>query len=234
MKYYLYIKTSPLGLKYLGKTTKDPLLYMGSGKIWKRHLKKHNLIAKDIDTEIIFETNKLDDLIKIGIELSIKYNIVESKQWANLRIENGDGGDTSKYIDYSKKSFKDSNRSKHLNTFKNKEEEIKIRLERSSKIDYMNPERLKKIKENTDWKSWGEAIKNRNTDYSKFLSKVHNKNKKEILQFDLDGKLIDEFKSSIDASNELKIGVGGIRHCLTGRNKTAHGYVWKYKNKKNE
>jgi len=56
-KYFLYIKTSPFGLKYLGKTTKNPYIYMGSGKIWKRHLKKHNLIYTNIKTEVILEMN---------------------------------------------------------------------------------------------------------------------------------------------------------------------------------
>ena len=58
-KYYLYIKTSPLGLRYLGKTTKEPITYLGSGKIWKRHIKKHNFTINDIETEIVFETNML-------------------------------------------------------------------------------------------------------------------------------------------------------------------------------
>ena len=41
MKYYLYVKTSPLGLKYLGKTTKNPITYIGSGKLQNRHIKKY-------------------------------------------------------------------------------------------------------------------------------------------------------------------------------------------------
>jgi hypothetical protein len=114
-KYYLYIKTSSLGLKYLGKTTKDPFTYMGSGKIWKRHIKKHNLTINDIKTEILFETNNLDELISKGLYLSKLYNVVESKEWANLRNESGDGGDTSKFIDFSNPIFHEPNRSKHLN-----------------------------------------------------------------------------------------------------------------------
>ena len=66
MKYYLYIKTSPMGLKYLGKTTKNPFIYNGSGKIWKRHLLKHKLTFNDIITEIIFETDDETELIKKG------------------------------------------------------------------------------------------------------------------------------------------------------------------------
>lgn len=97
---YLYIKTHNVtGLKYLGKTTQNPFTYKGSGKRWINHIKRH---GNDVTTEIIgiYETN--DDLKVESINLSEKYNIVNSDEWANLRPETGDGGDTSKYIDYSK------------------------------------------------------------------------------------------------------------------------------------
>ena len=52
---YLYLKTHNLtGLKYLGKTIKDPYEYSGSGIVWTRHLKSH---GNDVTTEILFATN---------------------------------------------------------------------------------------------------------------------------------------------------------------------------------
>ena len=234
MKYYLYIKTSPFGLKYLGKTTKDPLVYIGSGKIWKRHILKHNLTSNDINTDIVFETTDLKELISKGVELSKYYNIVESKEWANLREERGDGGDTSNFIDFSNPVFHIKGRADHLNFFNSEEEKKRVISERTSKIDYKSIERKRKIKENTDWGSWIESIKKRKTDYSKFLDNIHENNKKPILQFDKNGNFIREYKSAIDASKELNINVSGIRHCLTKRNKTAFGYIWKYKNIINE
>jgi hypothetical protein len=233
-KYYLYIKKSPLGLRYLGKTTKDPITYLGSGKVWKRHIKKHNFTINDIETEIVFQTNNVDELIKKGVELSNLYNVVESKEWANLREEAGDGGDTSKFIDFSNPIFHNSNRSKHLNDWLNNvsdEERKKILRERIAKVDFKK--RADKAKENTDWDSWRESIKNRKTDYS-FLNQLHEQNKKPIYQLNLDGEIINEFNSAVDASNDLNINVGGIRHCLNGRNNTAGGYKWKYKEIENE
>lgn len=97
---YLYIKThNKTGLKYLGKTVRDPYKYKGSGKRWCSHIKKHGY---DVTTEIlgIFSTN--EELKMFSIPLSKKLSIVESTQWANLKLESGDGGDTSQYIDYSK------------------------------------------------------------------------------------------------------------------------------------
>lgn len=230
-KYYLYVKTSPSGLKYLGKTTKDPFTYLGSGKIWKRHIKKHNLTTDNIKTEIVFETTDVEKLIKKGIELSILYDVVKSKEWANLREESGDGGDTSNFIDFTNPVFHNSNRSKHLNDWLNNvsdEERKKILRERIAKVDFKK--RADKAKENTDWDSWRESIKNRKTDYS-FLNKLHEQSKKPIYQLNLDDEIIKEFNSAVDAADELNINVGGIRHCLTGRNKTAGGYKWKYKDK---
>lgn len=226
-KYYLYIKTSPLGLKYLGKTTKNPYIYNGSGKIWKRHLKKHNLSHVDIKTEIVLETNDILELIKLGNELSILYDIVKSSEWANLRIENGDGGNTSKFINYNNPNFHQSDRAKHLHIFDSNEEKKRFIAERTSKIDYYNPERLKKIKENTDWEKWRESIKKRKIDYTNMCRNIVNK--KEIIQLDLHNNKISEFPSITEASKTLNIGRSGIMQCLRKRNKTAFGYKWKYK-----
>lgn len=97
--YYLMIKKhNKTNLKYLCQTKrKDPFLYTGSGKYWKSHLEKHGC---DISTEILgtFETKQ--KLREAGKYYSELYNVVESTEWANLRIEDGDGGDTSKTNQY--------------------------------------------------------------------------------------------------------------------------------------
>ena len=230
VKYILYLKTSPLGLKYLGKTTKDPFKYVGSGKIWLRHLKKNGISADEIKTEILFETDNLEEFKINSKEISIKLNIVESKEFANLKLEEGDGGDTSEHINYDNPEFHKRGRADHLNGVGLVEEERKkIFMKRSKLIDYTNPERLRKIKENTDWKK---IIENRHIDYSKFLNAVHEKNKKPVLQFDLDGNFIMEHKSASDAVRYLnvkKYSASTITNCCKGKGETALGYKWKYK-----
>jgi|FreactTroBogLake_1042271.scaffolds.fasta_scaffold24496_2 NUMOD3 motif len=89
---YLYIKESPLGIKYLGKTEQDPFTYTGSGKYWKRHLKAHDFTIKDIKTTVLFETTDKNELINKGVYYSELYDIVSSEDWANLKPETGDGG----------------------------------------------------------------------------------------------------------------------------------------------
>ena len=97
---YLYLKTHNVtGLKYLGKTTQDPFKYKGSGKKWKNHIKKH---GNDVTTKILGAYNTIDEFKLCSLSISDKYDIVNSDEWANLRPENGDGCDTSSYIDYSK------------------------------------------------------------------------------------------------------------------------------------
>jgi hypothetical protein len=87
----LYIKThKKTGLKYFGKTTKkDPHKYTGSGKYWLRHLKTH---GNDVYTEIVGTFESLKECTEFAINFSRLHNIVESTEWANLRMENGTDG----------------------------------------------------------------------------------------------------------------------------------------------
>ena len=90
---YLYIKQHSItGLKYFGKTTKnDPIKYLGSGKYWKRHIKKHGIEHIKTLWYQLFEDEQ--KMIEYATQFSKDNNITESKEWANLKCENGlDGG----------------------------------------------------------------------------------------------------------------------------------------------
>lgn len=146
------IKTHNItGLKYLCYTQKeDYISYLGSGTKWRTHLKKY---GEDISTELIFESDIYEEFKKIAIYKSLEFDIVNSKEWANKKLEEGDGGDTvsnkkwitngiiDKYIDKneilpenwkygrSKCVFNDSNKQKEFNKRvdqKNKGNAIKL------------------------------------------------------------------------------------------------------------
>lgn len=89
--YYLMVKTHKVtGLKYLCQTKKsDPFKYLGSGKYWRLHLRKH---GTDIHTEILKECSTKTELRDFGIHYSNLWNITASDEWANLKDEIGDGG----------------------------------------------------------------------------------------------------------------------------------------------
>ena len=85
---YLYIKQCKItGLKYFGKTiAKDPIKYKGSGKHWVRHINKHGNNVETVWYQLF--TDK-DELVRFATKFSIDNRIVESSEWANLKIEDG-------------------------------------------------------------------------------------------------------------------------------------------------
>ena len=89
---FLYIKQHKVtGLKYFGKTTKkDPVAYLGSGKHWKRHIKKHGEHIETLWYQLFTDEQ---EMVEYALRFSKDNNIVKSQEWANLKEENGlDGG----------------------------------------------------------------------------------------------------------------------------------------------
>jgi len=80
------------GLKYFGKTELYHSIedlqrfYHGSGKYWKNHLKKH---GDDVTMKILHSSN---DINSLALMYSKFWNIVESKDYANLIDESGLNG----------------------------------------------------------------------------------------------------------------------------------------------
>lgn len=109
----MYIKTHNItGLKYFGKTTKKNVnQYRGSGLYWKNHIKYHGY---DVTTKIvaIFDNAKLCE--EFAIKFSIENNIVNSIEWANLILENGNtGGVPGTYLtDDHKRKLSEANKGK--------------------------------------------------------------------------------------------------------------------------
>ena len=93
MTHKLMIKTHNItGLKYLCYTRKqDHIKYTGSGIDWLQHLIENTF---DFSTELLFETDDFDLFKNYAIQISKKYDIVNSPEWANRKVEEGDGGDT--------------------------------------------------------------------------------------------------------------------------------------------
>lgn len=53
--------------------------------------------------------------------------------------------------------------------------------------------------------------------------------KKTIVQYDRNGKYVREWKSLTEVTTALGIRQGDISNCIKGRQKTAKGFIWKYK-----
>lgn len=58
----------------------------------------------------------------------------------------------------------------------------------------------------------------------------NNKMSKSILQYDINENFIKEYYSTMSIERDLGIYHGHISNVCKGKNKTAGGYIWKYKN----
>ena len=136
---YLYIKQHSItGLKYFGKTTRDPIKYLGSGTYWKRHIKKHGKEYVETLWYQLFDDKSL--LTDFALLFSEHWDIVNSKKWANLMLENGlDGGgvsgitrsiETKKKMSISQTGRKhsDETKSKMLISNNNRSDEFRARM----------------------------------------------------------------------------------------------------------
>jgi hypothetical protein len=129
---YLYHKRhKKTNLNYFGKTTGNPYTYKGSGVYWNDHLRKH---GKEIETVQVWEFIDLEKCSKFALEFSIKNNIVESKDWANLCLENGlDGGDKFIYMTKDKLADINSRKSKNVKNSWQKDSRITANVQSAKK-----------------------------------------------------------------------------------------------------
>ena len=105
MTIYLYIKQcTHCQLKYFGYTKKmNPYEYPGSGKIWKRHIRKHKVNPITLE---VFKFQDQKEATAFSLRFS-EYNcIVESPLWANLMAENAITGANSEFMSRIQKGKK--------------------------------------------------------------------------------------------------------------------------------
>lgn len=183
---YLYIKQSPSGLLYLGKTTRDPYNYKGSGTYWNNHLKKHQYKNSDIKTWILHIANSNEDLKFFGLYYSKLFNVIDNKSFANLKYETGEGGGIKgkKLSIEHKKKLSDSHKGK-IFSIEHKEKLKKHKLDNPPKISKEHREKLLKgIKNSIGWKHTNEAkekMKLSKANMSKETRELMSKAKKGIL-----------------------------------------------------
>jgi hypothetical protein len=149
-----------------------------------------------------------------------KHYISLFKSWGfKLSNQNSGGGGATKYskeqcekisknklgMKYSISEESKENKSKKLTGIKRSEEtKQKISEAKKGHKCYSNPNRSLNIQNNTPLK-------------------------KEIIQYTLNGEKIQTFTSANEAGRILNKSGNSIADCASGRQKTAYGYIWKYK-----
>jgi len=140
---YLYVKHhSVTGLKYFGMTTRtDPIKYLGSGKYWRSHTKKHGVTFVETLWLKLFDTQEL--LTDFALLFSEHWDIANSNDWANLIPENGVGG--VRGLVHSDESKLKMSLSKLGIPTKPHSAETKLKMSISHKGKIHSPEHVEKI-----------------------------------------------------------------------------------------
>lgn len=143
---WLYVKRHRLtGLKYFGKTIRDPIKYIGSGRYWKNHINIHGRDVETVWCELFTDKNSLIEFAELFSEF---YNIVNevdingNKCWANEIPENGLQGGQNAGLPSPLKGkstgrpsiWKDKKRPEHSNTMKGRKHSFEHNLKISSAL----------------------------------------------------------------------------------------------------
>ena len=212
----IYLVTNLVNNKrYIGMDSKNNPQYLGSGTLILKAIKKYG--KENFKKEILEVCSSIPDMELKETYWINKYKALEDPMFYNL----------------------EDNRKRGTNPFQNKSEEEKqtIYKKRGEKQKGISKIKNKKPKPKYFSEQQKERFKNRGsrTEESKVKQSISRTNKGNvpIYQFDLDGKLINEFKSLTEACLHINKPnrQGDITSCCQNKQSTAFGYKWKYKNK---
>ena len=230
-KYKLYVKISPLGLKYLGKTEQNNVHeYLSSGDNWTSHIDENKFTFKDIKTDILFESDDKAIFKEKCIHYSKLFNVVQSKQWANIVEEQGSGGNTNggkKVINKAGKHLMVYDIEYYLNNGWNLGwNEFARKSQSEVKKDLLIGEKNGMYGKNHKKESINLMRINRGD-----LLLDKNPRSKVVYQYSLDGNFIKSWNCVKIAAIELGIYYDSIIYACNGKRKTAGKYKWKYETK---
>jgi hypothetical protein len=219
MKHYFTYKTTNLknGKCYIGvhSTTNLNDGYMGSGYKLQAAIKKYG--KENFKTEPIQFFNSIEDAYKHEAEL-VNEIWVKSKNNYNTAL-GGLGG----FYHIDTKGKNNPNYGKRWS--------CEWRVQQSNRMkEYYQLNKPTNLGRTFD-DSWRENIsKSRKERGSSKDDKNPNFGKgKVVLQYDKNGTIIKEWISAHTAAKYMRIGSENIYRCLQGKNKTAAGYIWKFK-----
>jgi hypothetical protein len=173
----------------------------------------------------IDEIDSLDKKDWIPLE---SYWIEQFRQWGfNVQNKNKGGGGASYHSVKTRYSMLKKSNMKRLQIFKLYENKSILEISNILDLDYGTIKSLL-VRE-------GKYEKNKNhkpssSQKEKMRQIMINKLGTSVVQQDKNGNIIREYPSQAEAYRQTKIRQSDISACCIGRQKTAGGYIWKFKN----
>ena len=91
-------------------------------------------------------------------------------------------------------------------------------------VNHINENKSDNRAENLEW-----CDRSYNVNFGERTAKQKAKLSKPVVQISLEGDIVAEFPSGIQAARELKLSSSSISECCRGKRKTIGGFRWKYK-----
>lgn len=258
MGYIYKITNIETGKCYIGETVQDynrrwnkhinSLNYREGCPLLKTAMKKHGIEKFKFEILIVcFD----EDLVKYEKEYIKRYNSIAPNGYNILTGgQIGDGKVGYKHTEETIQKIKEKGRifreshPDHFETYREKHKESMAKIDLSSKVKnsekYQQAIREKRVGGNTHLhkektnKKISESLKKY---YQSIDISERNKNRKvntlsmnrAVNQYDKDGNFLNEYISISEAGRVTGIKKSNIDHVVAGRNKTAGGFIWKYK-----
>jgi hypothetical protein len=211
--YYVYCHRDPITKEifYIGKGTGNrAYVFQSRGKYWINYVKKYGLPI----IEILYDNLSEEESFILEKQLIENLGRKDLKNGSLVNLTNGGEGCSGLiHSDKTKKIISESRKGKSNNKGKTWTQKVKSIAKGSKRGKY----KTRKDK----GKTFSQEMK------ENFKEGKRNKTKN-VLQYDLEGNFIKEWRSAADVVDVLKLK--GIYNCLTGISTHSGGFVWKYKN----
>lgn len=226
--YKVYCHTSPDNKKYVG-ISMNPEKRWANGEGYIKNYQFYPDIQKygwnNFIHEILYDNLSIEEAKEKERELIAKWNLMNPLYGYNL-TEGGDGAfsEYSRYL-MSKSRRGNTNAKGQIHTAENRKqisESLKKYYSTHSKKDILDlddPEVqaiIERRKEQT------------HINRSNATSGANNPSAKAIIQYDLDGHILNTFPYAKMAALQFNVDLSSIIKCCRGKKKTAGGYKWSY------